>query len=59
MNNRWISDSYESAAYFRRKFHNRRYSKLRLITILDVVGMFETGWLIYNHSNTTKYKYPK
>jgi len=57
MNKKWIKDSHESASLFRDGCPGRD-EKIRLIRILDVVGMFETSWLIFNHPYK-KYGYPK
>ncbi len=57
MNNTWIRDSHKSADYFRggRREHDE---KMQLIRILDIVGMFETSWFVFNHPHN-KYGYPK
>jgi len=59
MNNLWMTDSYRSAAIFR---HNQHDSEdLRAIRILDAVGMFETGWMVFDHAygrNKNRYGYP-
>jgi len=55
MNNLWMTDSYKSAAIFR---HNPDDSEdLRAIRILDAVGMFETGWMIFDHRNRNRNRY--
>lgn len=56
MNNKWISDSHESADYFRGG-REERDIRLGLIRILDVAGMFETSWLVFDHPHN-KYGYP-
>ena len=57
MNKVWITDSHNSAELF--KINNREPDKtLRTIRMLDAAGMFETSWLIYNHShNESRYEY--
>jgi len=59
MNDVWISDSHKSAHFFRsgqRGFNE----KLQVIRVLDAIGMFETSWMIFNHSyNTERYGYSK
>ena len=56
MNKIWIKDSHNSAAFFRDGCPEPD-EKMRVIRILDVVGMFETGWLLFNHPYN-KYGYP-
>jgi len=61
MNKKWIKDSHKSANYFRggRRGHHDSDEKLRLIRILDVIGMFETSWLVFDHTNKSRYGYPR
>jgi len=55
MNEEWIDDSHHSAKLFRA--NPREYDAMRPIRILDMAGMFETSWLVFDHSNNTKYEY--
>jgi len=58
MNKAWIRDSYKSAELFRRG-HHERDKKLQLVRILDMAGMFETSWIVFDHSlSSSRYGYP-
>jgi len=54
MNETWIHASHYNA----KRNQGRRGSKyLARFEYLDVMGLFETGWLVFNH-NGTEYGYP-
>lgn len=53
MNELWIKDSHKNAIYYRNK------SNISITIYLDIVGMFETSWLIFNHYGSKKYNYGK
>jgi len=58
MNKLWIKDSHKSADYIR-SGRRERDARLQLIRVLDAIGMFETSWLLFDHSyNTERYGYP-
>lgn len=57
MNEVWISDSHESAAYYRSGQRYDPEENMQIIRILDTIGMFETSWLLFNHPHN-KYGYP-
>jgi len=56
MNKLWIKDSHSSARLFKNN-PNEYDAAMRPISTLDMTGMFETSWMIFNHSNNTKYGY--
>ena len=48
MNKKWVGASHESAETYKSKLSGlgeREY----LIRVLDIVGMFETGWIVFDH----------
>lgn len=57
MNKLWVADSHNSAAYYRDGGRHDPEEDMRIIRILDVTGMFETSWLVFNHPHN-KYGYP-
>lgn len=57
MNEEWIDDSHNNAKLFRNKHHSSNKA-IQLVRILDASGMFETGWLIFDHLHHN-YGYPQ
>lgn len=58
MNEVWIRDSHKSAKFFKNKrLDSDENEKMRLVRILDIAGMFETSWLLFDHARSTKYEY--
>jgi len=57
MNKLWIKDSYKSANLFR-SGQCGSDDEMRLVRILDMAGMFETSWLVFDHTNKSRYGYP-
>ena len=59
MNEEWVKDSEHSAKLFRsgRKHGHDANERMKLVRMLDATGMYETGWLIYNHLHR-HYGYP-
>ena len=53
MNKIWIEASHESRIHSGPKDN----PNLKIVRVLDAVGLFETSWLIYNHVNN-RYGYP-
>ena len=59
MNNLWIGHSHESAEYVRDDFLDNSVDDLKWFEYLDVIGCFETSWMIYEfHPNKIEYGYP-
>jgi len=65
MNEQWIEASLYHAIHYRSKFlpANERDFRYPLYEYLDVMGMYETGWMIYDFdkykNERNKYGYPK
>lgn len=57
MNKAWIRDSYNNAKILRGSGRHSDNEKLQLVRILDTTGMYETGWLLYDHVHN-HYGYP-
>ena len=53
MNTKWIDASHDSMLHM----NARDNSNLKMVRVLDSVGMFETSWMIFNHV-TNRYGYP-
>jgi len=57
MNKLWISDSHKSAKLL--KHEQLDDEKLQLVRMLDATGMFETSWIVFDHSlSSSRYGYP-
>lgn len=55
MNKRWIQDSQIVAARFQ---SSNEY--LERFEYLDIMGLFETGWMVYNHTiGSNTFGYPR
>jgi len=65
MNEEWIKASHYHAAHFRTTFlpGGEEYIRYPLYEYLDVMGMYETGWIIYDFdkykNERSKYGYPR
>jgi len=60
MNEEWIRDSHKSAKFFKNILSDcDETEKMILIRTLDITGMFETSWLLFDHGCNTKYGYSK
>ena len=60
MNKAWITISQESADAYRSgyTFSDDEYEEtVRIIRTLDVMGLFETCWLVFKHTNS-QFGYP-
>ena len=53
MNDRWIRHSHSIAKSSRNDF------AVTITVYLDIVGLFETGWIIYKHNDYNRYNYGK
>jgi len=57
MNERWIKASFRSATHCRAGIFT---CPLDLFEYLDMVGLFETGWMIFDHTNAgSDFGYPR
>jgi len=56
MNEKWIDASHESAENYKSNLSNLS-ARMYLVRILDIAGMFETGWLVFDHIDD-KFGYP-
>ena len=60
MNERWIEDSHDNAKCCREVVLNCGSVGLEKFECLDIVGLFETSWMIYQcHEGENKYGYPR
>ena len=58
MNNHWIDASHESAENYKENLSGLLKSeKMYLVRVLDIIGLFETGWLVFEHVDT-RFGYP-
>ena len=56
MNKNWIAASFSVGNHCRNGIFTR---PLELFEYLDVMGLFETSWMVYPHSNTGhRFGYP-
>lgn len=59
MNKIWIEHSHNSAEYCRDDFLDEEDDDLEWFEYLDIIGLFETSWLIYgHHKERPEYGYP-
>ena len=64
MNKEWIEASHYHAHRYRRNFlHYGEEHSLPIYEYLDAIGLFETGWMIYDfdkyENESSKYEYPR
>ena len=48
MNEKWVVASHESAENYKLNLPGLP-EKMYLVRVLDISGMFETGWIVFNH----------
>jgi len=61
MNKLWIEHGYNTVSRCRKELSNQTIV-LRGFEYLDVIGLFETSWMIYPHHNNfnpNNYGYPR
>lgn len=56
MNNKWVDASHESAENYKSNLSGVD-ENMYLIRVLDVAGMFETSWLVFDHTDN-RFGYP-
>lgn len=55
MNKLWIEHSHDDSTLHREEYNIKRLSRFEY---LDMVGLLETSWMIYEHTGRRKYGYP-
>jgi len=62
MNKLWIEHSYDAALFLRRENISIDAVELFKYEYLDVMGLYETSWMVYNfkdcEENKDRYGYP-
>jgi len=56
MNNKWIDASHESSENYKSNLSGLN-EEMYLMRVLDIVGLFETGWIVFNHIDD-RFGYP-
>ena len=56
MNNKWVDASHESADMYKSNLDGLT-EEMHLVRILDISGMFETGWVVFKHRDN-RFGYP-
>jgi len=58
MNERWIEHSHDDALIQRRDDPLFSADELSRYEYLDMLGLFESSWMIFDHDNNSGYGYP-
>jgi len=56
MNEKWIRASHESADNYKSKLSGIGET-MYIIRVLDIVGLFETSWIVFDHIDS-RFGYP-
>jgi len=56
MNKKWVDTSHKSAEMYKSNLPGLNEEML-LVRILDISGMFETGWIVFKHIDD-RFGYP-